>query len=277
MSVKHGDKIVLKGSPLHISGFTSYVKTFYNLLCLGWKLEIIKPDDAIVFVIGNIKRLGQPIKTGEPVTIVTESGFSPVLFGENIYYIEGWVQPAENNINIVFTCDGVLPNTPLAYAMPYWISFIHMNGMVSWGLPKSPMLNLIHSFTSYKTMFWLENVGVACNDQTGTVDNTTIETNPMNLPLPKKVYYTIDDCCSAYTDATVDYIDKHKLPVIWFVNGVSSSHTPNAYKSLQKICASPNCIVGIHTWDHRNMATQLSIGEVYKQLSDTITLVETSL
>lgn len=275
-SINHGDSIVLKASPLHIQGFTSYVKTFYNLMCLHWQREIERPDDALVFIVGDRTRAGQPIKTNEVVNLVTEEGKGPLLLGNNIYYNESWTQQASTSFQIVFTCDGIPDGTPLQATMPYWINFAS-HRWASWGLPSSGMmLNLVIDFNAHKTCFMLEQVQKASCVSISPALTSIIESgaNPMNIPIPESVYYTIDDCCSEYTDSTVDFINQNKLPVLWFINGSASSMTPALRKSLENICASPYCMVGIHTWDHRNMSSQLSLAEVNQQIADTIKLVE---
>lgn len=277
MTINHGDTIAIKGSPLNIKGFTSYVKNYFNLMCLHWQPETARPSDALNFIVGDRSKIGKPILTGEPVNLVSAEGNGPVLYGDNIGYGQKWSQAAVGQSYIVFSCDGVPDGTAVTESpQPYWINFYTKSGSHAWGLtPNTGMTNLVQSFNCHMTVFMLDLVKKAVADTNlNSQSTTTGGANPTGMPLPKRVYYTIDDCCSEYTDSIVDYINSKSLPVIWFVNGGASSMTPKAKLSLQKICASPNCIVAIHTWDHRNMATQLQLWEVKQQIADTIKLVE---
>jgi peptidoglycan/xylan/chitin deacetylase (PgdA/CDA1 family) len=125
-------------------------------------------------------------------------------------------------------------------------------------------------------------------------DLRTLGTRPL-YDFPKNVYLTIDDSCSYYTDALIDYIDAHNIPVIFFIQGqfcntngnrknimINPIGTSNdGYNSLKKMVNSPNIIIGVHTWDHAPMEAQgLSliqsaplVASSTKQIQDSIDLI----
>lgn len=273
MSIKHGDTIVLRGSPLYIKGFTSYVKMYANWLVIHWANEKNRPNDALEFIVGDKKKIGQPILTGEPVNLISVDGKGPVLNSEMIYQQEKWSQHSVNKFKIVFSCDGIKDGTKVYYSNPYWIAFEH--SFIKWGV-ENGMYNLVEKYGSKPIVFMMEKIEKIINSGGDGISlytpNFLSNPNPKNTPLPKKVYYTIDDSCSEYTGDIVEYVDKHSLPVIWFINGLHSC-SPHNFESLKKICASPNCTVAIHTWDHANMA-KMPIYKMSQQIAMTIALVE---
>lgn len=93
-----------------------------------------------------------------------------------------------------------------------------------------------------------------------------------DIPLPTCIHLTIDDSCSVYTDALVDYLNAQQIHCTMFLNG---SQCQKHWQSLLKIVQSPYITAGIHTWDHQSMRT-MPYEESRQQIVRTMQLVSSA-
>ncbi|KAF9975495.1 hypothetical protein BGZ73_000847 [Actinomortierella ambigua] len=90
---------------------------------------------------------------------------------------------------------------------------------------------------------------------------------------PGQVAVTFDDGPSAYTPALLDYLDKKKVKVTFFVNGDNAGRIDKGVKKAAVVRAyKAGHQIASHTWSHQDLAklSTSKIGQEMKKLDDTL-------
>jgi hypothetical protein len=268
----HGDSITIRATV--VGSNTSFaVKRFGITPTVMMVSDIHDPSiskDSECFVVGDQKKIGQPVNLGESVTLVSSPGYVPHFYDEksgSIILTQGWGQFGMSGTHckiagtpVVFTCGYHAVGTPIHNTLPY---FIHFDGRShrKWGINENLGYRAIVDTPTKWCSFTVQKI------TSGTL--AAAPKTPKKIFVPPKLYYTVDDSCSKYTQGIIDYINKEKIPVVFFIN---ASHSEGEYyNALKSIASSPYATMAVHTYDHANMA-HLTISESSNQIKTCMDL-----
>lgn len=85
----------------------------------------------------------------------------------------------------------------------------------------------------------------------------------------KKIYLTIDDSPSLYTDEMIDFLEENHIPAILFVRGAFLSDSPKSIvRAIQK-----GFIIGNHLYHHKR-SSELSFEEITEEILRTEMMID---
>ena len=254
--------------------FKGYLKNFFDHLCMDW--QDANRKDALKFVAGDWSKRGEPLCTGDAFHLVADNWVEcaiPKADG-NIQWGSAGSRVGQSRPPLTFTSDFLKPGTPLITNQIYWAQFAGDDPSQRWCTPRGQYFVQRGSAGKFPIVVEFERVypdPSPSATSSPTTDLALTQVVDTSFEVPTSVYLTVDDSCGPYTPDLVNYIDQQGIKCVFFING---SYSQKYMEGLRAVCRSPNICVGIHTWSHLNMNTQLTIEQARKEIARTIALVE---